>query len=140
MCERACLLAEKHAPGSSLGPTHIAVLRDQFKRLRDGDRFWYQNRMFAPQEVAALQSTRLSDILQRQNRLTSETSSSRSLNQYPLSTRMAPVAQVGLRPPRGFVCLRKTRLLYVRHCLQISQIGVSTNRAPAQCILCILIE
>ena len=64
------MLAEKHAPGSSLGPTHIAVLRDQFKRLRDGDRFWYQNRMFAPQEVAALQSTRLSDILQRNSGVT----------------------------------------------------------------------
>jgi peroxidase len=79
----ACLLAEKHVLGSSLGPTHIAVLRDQFKRLRDGDRFWCQNRMFALQEVAALQSTRLSDILQRQNRLTSETSSSLSLDQHP---------------------------------------------------------
>ena len=101
------MLAEKHVPGSSLGPTHIAVLRDQFKRLRDGERFWYQNRMFAPQEVAALQWTRLSDILQRQNRLTSETFSSRPLDQHPLSTRMAPVAQVGLRPPRGFVFWRK---------------------------------
>ena len=58
------MLAEKHAPGSSLGSTHIAVLRDQFKRLRDGDRFWYQNRMFTPQKVAALQSNRFSDILQ----------------------------------------------------------------------------
>lgn len=64
------MLAEKHVPGSSLGPTHIAVLRDQFKRLRDGDRFWYQNLMFAPQEVAALQSTRLSDILQRNTGVT----------------------------------------------------------------------
>ncbi len=134
------MLAEKHAPESSLGPTHIAVLRDQFKSRRDGDRFWYQNRMFAPQEVAALQSTRLSDIFQRQNRLTSETSSSRSLDQHPLSMRMAPVALVGLRPPRGFVSWRKTMLLHFRHCLQISQIGVSTNRAPAQCTLCILIE
>ena len=61
---RVVMLADKHAPGSSLGPTHIAVLRDQFKRLRDGDRCWCQNRMFAPQEVAALQSNRLSDILQ----------------------------------------------------------------------------
>ena len=101
------MLAEKHAPGSSLGPTHIAVLRDQFKRLRDDDRFWYQNRIFALQKVAALQSTRLSDILQRHNRLTSETVSSRPLDQYPLSTRMAPVALVGLRSRRVLVCWRK---------------------------------
>ncbi|MBN9118149.1 MAG: peroxidase family protein [Planctomycetes bacterium] len=36
-------LAEDHVPGSDLGPLFHAVLVDQFTRLRDGDRFWYQN-------------------------------------------------------------------------------------------------
>src|SRR5262249_36548370 len=36
-------LAEAHVPGSSPGPLTRAALIDQFTRLRDGDRFWYQN-------------------------------------------------------------------------------------------------
>src|SRR5262249_8042949 len=34
-------LAEDHLPGTSTGPLISAVLRDQFTRLRSGDRFWY---------------------------------------------------------------------------------------------------
>ncbi|MCH9648945.1 MAG: peroxiredoxin [Deltaproteobacteria bacterium] len=36
-------LAEGHRPGALVGETWRAVLRDQFQRLRDGDRFWYQS-------------------------------------------------------------------------------------------------
>lgn len=36
-------LAEAHAEGALVGPTWKAVLADQFRRLRDGDRFWYQS-------------------------------------------------------------------------------------------------
>ena len=35
-------LAERHAPGAMVGPTYRAILADQFRRLRDGDRFWYE--------------------------------------------------------------------------------------------------
>ena len=59
------MLAEDHVPGASLGQTHIAIMRDQFMRLRDGDRFWYQNGMFNPQQLALIESTRLSDIMMR---------------------------------------------------------------------------
>ncbi|MBX3357125.1 MAG: peroxidase family protein [Phycisphaeraceae bacterium] len=59
------LLAEDHLPGSSMGPTHTAILLDQFTRLRDGDRFWYQNDQFSREEVRELESTRLSTILRR---------------------------------------------------------------------------
>ena len=59
------MLAEDHVPGASLGQTHIAIMRDQFMRLRDGDRFWYQNGMFNKQQMAVIESTRLSDILMR---------------------------------------------------------------------------
>lgn len=37
------LLFEDHAPGALVGPTLKAVLTDQFTRLRDGDRFWYES-------------------------------------------------------------------------------------------------
>jgi hypothetical protein len=59
------LLAEDHVPGSSLGATNIAVLRDQFMRLRDGDRFWYRNGGFDQRQLAEIEGTRLSDILMR---------------------------------------------------------------------------
>ena len=36
-------LAEDHLPHALVGETNFVVLRDQFLRLRDGDRFWYQN-------------------------------------------------------------------------------------------------
>ena len=36
-------LVEDHAKGSSLGATFQAIIANQFERIRDGDRLWYQN-------------------------------------------------------------------------------------------------
>ncbi|MGK0188206.1 MAG: peroxidase [Verrucomicrobiales bacterium] len=36
-------LAEDHASGAMMGVTWQAVIKDQFERLRDGDRFYYRN-------------------------------------------------------------------------------------------------
>jgi len=43
------MLAEPHRPGAFVGETHMRVLRDQFVRLRDGDRFWYES--YLPQQM-----------------------------------------------------------------------------------------
>ncbi len=64
------MLAENHLPGSSIGETHMAVFLDQFARLRDGDRFWYQNDQFSQSELSALEATRLSTILSRTTGIT----------------------------------------------------------------------
>jgi hypothetical protein len=37
------IFAEKHAPGSELGPTALAIWQKQFQALRDGDRFYFGN-------------------------------------------------------------------------------------------------
>ncbi|WP_293150568.1 peroxidase family protein, partial [Okeania sp. SIO2C9] len=37
------MLSEKTLPNSSIGELNEAILEDQFERLRDGDRFWYEN-------------------------------------------------------------------------------------------------
>ncbi len=58
-------LAEDHIPGASVGPTHAAAITDQFLRLRDGDRFWYENNQFPPEALDRLRRTSLSDILAR---------------------------------------------------------------------------
>lgn len=37
------ILAEDNLQNSSIGELNEAILEDQFERLRDGDRFWYEN-------------------------------------------------------------------------------------------------
>jgi peroxidase len=59
------ILAEDHVRNGSLGPTAAAVIADQFKRLRDGDRFWYQNAGFGSADLDTIEHTRLSAVLER---------------------------------------------------------------------------
>jgi hypothetical protein len=61
-------LAETHLPGSSLGATFTRILVDQFTRLRDGDRFWYQNSLPADL-VQKVQGTTLTDVIRRNSSL-----------------------------------------------------------------------
>ena len=35
-------ISEKLVPGGTLGPTFQCIVGDQFRRLRLGDRFWYE--------------------------------------------------------------------------------------------------
>ena len=59
-------LAEDHLDGASVGPLTAAVMSEQFIRLRDGDRFWFENDdAFSSREIAAIHQTRLSDIIRR---------------------------------------------------------------------------
>ena len=63
-------LAEDHLPNSSLGPTFTRILVDQFTRLRDGDRFWYENAL--PANLARdVENTSLAEIIERNTNLTS---------------------------------------------------------------------
>ena len=57
-------LAEDHISGTSMGETFTTIIIDQFERLRDGDRFWYEN-IFSGEMLETLQNTRLSDIITR---------------------------------------------------------------------------
>ena len=62
-------LSEDHLPGSSLGETFTVILVDQFARLRDGDRFWYQ--VYLPNRlVREIENTTLADIIRRNTELT----------------------------------------------------------------------
>ena len=62
-------LAEDHVPGSSVGPLVQRMIMEQFTRLRDGDRFWYQ-RTFSGNELKALEQTTLADVIRRNSSLT----------------------------------------------------------------------
>lgn len=58
------LMAEDLVPGSRLGPTLMCLLATQFKRLRDGDRFWYENPgVFTPAQLTQLKQTSLARVL-----------------------------------------------------------------------------
>ncbi len=57
-------LAETHVNGGFLGETFQAILVDQFTRLRDGDRFWYQNDLFfTGDQLAEIKNTTLANRL-----------------------------------------------------------------------------
>ncbi|PQO31645.1 peroxidase family protein [Blastopirellula marina] len=62
-------LAEDHVPGGSVGELTQAILVDQFTRLRDGDRFWYENQ-FSAEDAERLGKSSLSDIIQRNTTVT----------------------------------------------------------------------
>ncbi|MEO0869480.1 MAG: peroxidase family protein, partial [Cyanobacteria bacterium J06642_11] len=57
-------LAEDPILGGSLGQTLTVILQNQFQRLRDGDRFYFENSLSDP-EIAAIQDTTFSDIIRR---------------------------------------------------------------------------
>lgn len=57
-------LAEDHPAGSSMGETFSTIIIDQFERLRDGDRFWYQN-VFSGDALAEIDGTTLADVIER---------------------------------------------------------------------------
>ena len=48
---------------AALAATFRAIIANQFQRTRDGDRLWYQN-IFSGSQLAAIQNTKLSDIIQ----------------------------------------------------------------------------
>ncbi len=48
-------LAEDHAAGSDVGPLFTKIIADQFSRLRAGDRFFYLNESWNPDELRILQ-------------------------------------------------------------------------------------
>ena len=57
-------LAEDNVPGAMVGELIGRIVGDQFRALRDGDRFWYENVM-TREEIRRIQRTRLSDVVRR---------------------------------------------------------------------------
>jgi peroxidase len=64
-------LVEPHVPGAQVGETFFTILRDQFQRTRDGDRFWYEAYL-DPVTLAIVQQQTLTTIIQRNTRIRNE--------------------------------------------------------------------
>ncbi len=64
-------LCEDHVNGGLVGETFFAIIRDQFLRLRDGDRFWYESYL-DPATLATVQQQSLATIIRRNTPITTE--------------------------------------------------------------------
>lgn len=63
------LLAEDHVRGGSVGELTATIIADQFQRLRDGDRFYFEN-VYNRNDANLIQRTTLSDIIERNTDIT----------------------------------------------------------------------
>ena len=57
-------LCEDHINGGQVGETFHTIIKDQFERLRDGDRFWYESYL-DPATLATVQQQTLGAIIKR---------------------------------------------------------------------------
>ncbi len=62
-------LAEDHVEGSSMGELFSTIVVDQFERIRDGDRLWYEE-IFSRQQLRDINSSTLADVIERNSNLT----------------------------------------------------------------------
>jgi len=58
------LLAEDHMQDGSFGETISKIVLEQFKRTRDGDRFWYENYIETGPLLTWIESVTLKDVLE----------------------------------------------------------------------------
>ncbi|KHJ81255.1 animal hem peroxidase, partial [Oesophagostomum dentatum] len=57
-------IAEKRMPDALMGPTFACLIGDQFRRLRDGDRFWYENEgIFTKLQLQQIKKASLARLL-----------------------------------------------------------------------------
>ncbi|XP_015594667.1 peroxidasin [Cephus cinctus] len=57
-------ILEDQLPNAKVGPLFRCLLVEQFKRMRDGDRFWYENpSSFPPEQLAQIKQVTLARIL-----------------------------------------------------------------------------
>lgn len=52
--------SEKVLPGAVVGPTFTCIIGEQFRRIKNGDRFWYEN----PNQAGSFTAAQLAQIKQ----------------------------------------------------------------------------
>ncbi|XP_072917938.1 peroxidasin homolog [Hemitrygon akajei] len=58
------LMVEDLIPGTRVGPTLLCLLSTQFRRLREGDRFWYENPgVFTPAQLTQIKQASLARVI-----------------------------------------------------------------------------
>jgi len=60
-------ISERPLEGSMMGPTLACLIAEQFRSLKEGDRFWYENQgypsSFTPEQIAEIRKARLSTMM-----------------------------------------------------------------------------
>lgn len=57
-------ILEDVVPGGKVGPLFRCILVEQFRRLRDGDRFWYENpSVFKPEQLTQIKQSSLARVI-----------------------------------------------------------------------------
>ncbi|KAG8235448.1 hypothetical protein J437_LFUL015796 [Ladona fulva] len=57
-------ILEDPVPGGKIGPLFRCILVEQFRRLRDGDRFWYENpSVFKPEQLTQIKQSSLARVI-----------------------------------------------------------------------------
>jgi hypothetical protein len=129
-------LAEDHVAGGSVGPLFRAILVDQFTRLRDGDRYWYQN-VFTGTQLYYLENDSLAQIIRRNTSITKLQPNvffTRRLPSGPGATGGPPpvagLSDVPLAPPQrpasGGAAVNNTPRLAA----PAERVGVAPTRSP----------
>ncbi|XP_067393759.1 myeloperoxidase [Emydura macquarii macquarii] len=77
-------LAEPFVPNGRVGPLLACIIGSQFRNLRDGDRFWWENPgIFTPQQRGALRRTSLPRVICDNTRITEVPRNIFQANRYP---------------------------------------------------------
>ena len=63
------ILAEEHLEDSTLGETGYYIIKEQFERIRDGDRLFYLNDPDLEDLREDISNTKLSDVIKRNTRI-----------------------------------------------------------------------
>lgn len=94
-------LAEPHLRNAMVGETIFTILRDQFLRLRDGDRFWYQNHLDGELQ-RLIESQTLAQIIRRNTDIGNELSDTPWIAGRPRPEFFEDDGRSGeRRPPKG---------------------------------------
>jgi hypothetical protein len=64
-----CCLLESGINGGELGDVNHEVVRRQFKRLREGDRFWYENNQLDTATLKEVKATKMAHIILRNSKV-----------------------------------------------------------------------
>ncbi|KFO74535.1 Eosinophil peroxidase, partial [Cuculus canorus] len=77
-------VAESFVPRGRVGPLLACIIGTQFRNLRDGDRFWWENQgIFTPQQLNALRKTTLSAVICDNTRIKKIPRDVFKVNSYP---------------------------------------------------------
>uniref|UniRef100_A0A8C3HS07 Myeloperoxidase n=1 Tax=Chrysemys picta bellii TaxID=8478 RepID=A0A8C3HS07_CHRPI len=77
-------MAEPFVPNGRVGPLLACIIGSQFRKLRDGDRFWWENPgVFTPQQRQALSSSSLPRVLCDNTRIREVPRDVFKVNRYP---------------------------------------------------------